>query len=127
MIEFFYPTKVRIILFIIFVFIAFAGQIQTYDFASDKQRGVEKPMFYDLLSPFPFWPIWVLLISPLIALSSLLNFIGGDAVSTIGWGGLVFWIMQAIYFYCLASFIGWLFKLRKSKMSQKDNKKYLQK
>jgi len=52
------------LIFGIFLFIAFAGHIQSWVF-SGKDAGNPKPPFFDLLEPFPFWPIWGLLILPL--------------------------------------------------------------
>lgn len=76
-----------------FHFVALAGYIQAWVF-SGKDMGLPKPPFYDLLNPFPFWPLWMMLILPLA-------FLKGP-----GW---IFWPAQFIYFYFLASLIVFLF------------------
>jgi len=90
--QFLKPDWRKILIFAVFLFIAFAGSIQSWVFRG-KDAGEPKPLFFDLLKPIPFWPIWVLLILPLTFIK--------------GYFGL-FWVIQLIYFYlfsCLIIFI----------------------
>ena len=54
------PPKGKILLFLFFLFVALAGYIQVWAFAG-KDMGLPKPLFYDLLNPFLFWSLWIML------------------------------------------------------------------
>lgn len=69
------PDWRKILLFTLFGLIVVGGQIQAWAFDDDPQT---KPPLYDLLSPLPFWFIWVVSMVPLILLSSLGRSIGFD-------------------------------------------------
>src|SRR3989344_1814073 len=97
--QFFKPDLRKIIIFMIFMFIAFGGQTQSWVF-SDKDMGLPKPPLFDLLAPFPFWIVWVFLLAPLALLSNLIVAIGGYDMDFIMrepfW---LFGIINLIYFY----------------------------
>ncbi len=100
--KFLNPNPNKILIFVIFLFIAFAGYTQSYVF-SGKDTGSPEPPLYDLLEPFPFWAIWVLLILPLTLLSGVIVTVGGYDADFIMRGPFwLFMIIQLIYFYILS-------------------------
>jgi len=72
----------KCIVFVLFIFIVFAGHTQSWVF-SGKDIGLPKPPLFDLLAPFPFWIILVFLLLPLALLSNLIVAIGGYNVDFI--------------------------------------------
>lgn len=106
--HFFKPDWKKIPVFVIFMFIAFAGHTQSWVF-SGKDAGLPKPPLFDLLRPFPFWVIWILLLLPLGLISNVIVAVGGYGADFIMGGPFwLFWIIQSVYFYtvsCLISFI----------------------
>jgi hypothetical protein len=111
--KFLKPNRINIVVFLIFIFIAFAGQTQSWMFVDDAGV-VPKPYLYDLLQPFPLWLLWVFLLSPLILISNVIVSIGGYEADFITRGpGWSFLVIQVVYFYtisCLAALIlgiGW--------------------
>ena len=89
------PSRRKILLFAIFTLIAIGGHIQAWAFSDVPP----KPPLYDLLRPFPIWPIWVFLLMPLGVLSLPLRIIGLDIMSGHFW---LFVATQAFYFYLLS-------------------------
>jgi len=89
------PDWRKILLFAIFAFIAVGGHIQSWAFSDVPP----KPPLYDLLRPFPIWPIWTYLLLPLSLLSLPLRIIGLDVMSGHFW---LFVAAQALYFYFLS-------------------------
>ena len=108
----------KCIVFLVFIFICFAGYTQSWVF-SGKDIGSPKPPLFDLLAPFPFWIIWVFLLLPLALLSNLIVAIGGYNVDFIMRGPFwLFGIINLIYFYllsCLIIFVWNKFKFRTKK------------
>ena len=103
--QFFKPDLMKIVLFMIFMFIAFAGYTQSWVF-SGKDMGSPKPPLFDLLAPFPFWVVWVFLLLPLALLSNLIVTVGDYDMDFIMRGP--FWpfgIINVIYFYMLSCLI----------------------
>ena len=100
--QFLKPDRKKILILLIFLFIAFAGHTQSWVF-SGKDMGLPKPPLFDLLKIFPFWVVWVLLLLPLGLLSNLLVTIGGyDADFVMRGPFWLFWMIQVIYFYLLS-------------------------
>ena len=56
--QFLMPNWKKLVVFALFMLIAFAGSTQSWAF-SGKDAGLPKPPLYDLFSPYPFWLIWV--------------------------------------------------------------------
>jgi hypothetical protein len=73
LVKFFKPTKIKIVLWVIFVLISLAGRIQSYAFTDGETSGLAEPLFYDLLKPFPFWVFYMYLLLPLLVLGSIFN------------------------------------------------------
>jgi len=59
------PSKQKIALFIIFMLIVVAGQVQSYAFTNGEESGRQKPTPYEVLKPFPLWVLWMYLLLPL--------------------------------------------------------------
>jgi len=114
--QFLRPNWKKLVIFAVFAFIAVAGHIQSWVF-SGKDMGLPKPPLFDLLSLFPFWLLWVSLLSPLALLSNGLIMIGGYEIDFVMGGQ--FWIVSiinAVYFYvisCLIIFIWNKFRIKK--------------
>ena len=89
------PDWRKALLFAVFAFIAAGGHIQSWAFSDVPP----KPPLYDLLRPFPIWPIWVFLLMPLSVLSIPLRIIGLDIMSGHFW---LFVAAQALYLFFLA-------------------------
>lgn len=81
--QFFRPDWKKIFVFAIFIFIAFAGNTQTWAF-SGRELGEPKPLFYDLLRGIPFWTIWIILLLPILLLSNLIE--RWPVTTPISWG-----------------------------------------
>jgi len=115
--QFLKPTWKRLAIFAVLAFIAMAGYIQSWVF-SGKDMGLPKPPLFDLLSPFPFWLLWVFLLSPLALLSNALVMIGGYETDFVMRGPFwIFSIVNLVYFYilsCLVILIWNKFMIKKS-------------
>lgn len=112
--HFFGPDWKKLTIFAIFLFIAFAGNTQTWAF-SGRDLGEPKPLFYDLFLGIPFWTIWVMLLLPILMLSNLIVGVAGYKADFVGRGPLWFVLLiHLVYFYILACLIvfvvGKLFK-----------------
>jgi len=83
------------LLFTLFAFIAVGGYIQSWAFSDVPP----KPPLYDLLRPFPIWPLWIILLLPLVLLSLPLRVIGLDVIAGPFW---FFAVANALYFYLLS-------------------------
>jgi hypothetical protein len=112
--QFFKPDWKKLTLFAVFLFIAFAGNTQTWAF-SGRDVGEPKPWFYDLFQGIPFWTIWVFLLLPVLMVSNLIVAVAGYQADFVGRGP--WWVMliiHLVYFYalaCLIVFVGdWLIK-----------------
>ena len=92
------PDWRRLILFAIFVAIAVGGEIQAWAFSDIPP----KPPLYDLLRPFPIWPMWMFLLMPLALLALPLRLIGIDLMSGPPW---LFITANLIYFYLVSCFV----------------------
>lgn len=92
-------------LFVIFLAIAKGGKIQAWAFTDLPP----KPPLYDLLRPFPFWAIWMLLLIPLAGLTYPLRLLGLDIIGGSPW---TFMVANLVYFYLLSCLIvsvfGWV-------------------
>lgn len=93
--QFLKPEWRRLLVLAIFGAIAAGGQIQAWVF-SDLPP---KPPLYDLLQPFPIWPIWMLLLLPLALVSLPLRLVGIDLMGGPAW---LFWAANLSYFYLLS-------------------------
>ena len=89
------PDWRRALLFALFAFIAMGGHIQSWAFSDVPP----KPPLYDLLRPFPIWPVWITLLLPLALLSLPLSAVGLDLMAGSFW---LFAAANAIYFYLLS-------------------------
>jgi hypothetical protein len=89
------PDWRKALLFAIFTLTAVGGHVQSWAFSDVPP----KPPLYDLLRPFPIWPIWVFLLMPLGLLSLPLRIIGLDIMSGHFW---LFVAAQALCFYLLS-------------------------
>jgi hypothetical protein len=92
------PDWRKLLLFAAFVAIAMGGRIQAWAF-SDLPP---KPPLYDLLRPFPIWPIWMLLLMPLALVSLPLRLTGVDLMGGPLW---LFATANLIYFYLLSCLV----------------------
>ena len=92
------PEWRRILLFAIFVAIAMGGKIQAWAFSDIPP----KPPLYDLLRPFPIWPMWMFLLIPLALVSLPLRFVGVDVMGGAPW---LFITANLIYFYLLSCLV----------------------
>ena len=110
----FYQNKRMLILFCLFLVIAYGGYTQSWVF-SDKDSGVPKPLLFDFLKPVPFWSLWMILSLPLIIITGFLTMID-ITVSAVPQSLLMFIIVDVIYFYFLSKMIifiyDWLGKKR---------------
>lgn len=106
------PTKQKVILFIIFMLIVVAGQIQSYAFTNGEITGKPKPVFYDLLKPFPFWALWMYLLLPLSPIHLILSATGLRVNS-------IFLLTNVVYFYILASFMAFCYEKYRPKFTTK--------
>ena len=89
------PDWRKILLFAIFVAIAIGGKIQAWAFTDVPP----KPPLYDLLRPFPIWPIWMFLLMPLALLALPLRLLGLDVMGGPSW---LFIVANITYFYLLS-------------------------
>ena len=92
------PDWRKLFLFAIFTSIAVGGKIQAWAFSDVPP----KPPLYDLLRPFPIWPMWMFLLMPLALLTLPLRFIGLDVMAGPPW---LFVVANIIYFYLLSCLI----------------------
>jgi hypothetical protein len=99
------PNWKILLLFTIFLGIAMGGGIQAWAFTDQPP----KPPLYDVLRPFPFWPIWMLLLLPLAAVTYPLRLLGLDIMGGPAWS---FPVANLIHFYLLScllvSVFGWV-------------------
>jgi len=93
--QFLKPDWRRALLFGLFAFIAIGGHIQSWAFSDVPP----KPPLYDLLSPLPLWPVWVILLLPLALLSLPLRVVGLDLMAGPFW---LFAAANGLYFYLLS-------------------------
>jgi len=89
------PEWRKLLLFTIFVAIAAGGMIQAWAFSDVPP----KPPLYDLLRPFPIWPMWIFLLMPLALVSLPLRFVGIDVMGGPPW---LFITANLFYFYLLS-------------------------
>ena len=95
------PRPLVIVLLGIFLFVAYAGDIQRWGITYDEIDRAEHPppFLYDQLRGLPFWTIWVLLIIPLIGLNLPIG------ITNVGGA-----IMSIIYFYLLSCILRFLIR-----------------
>ncbi len=111
LVEFFKPTKIKIVLWVVFILISLAGRIQSYAFTDGETYGLPKPLFYDLLEPFPFfWGFYMYLRFPLSILGSIFNIYLFSYLSSL---------IDIVYFYILASLLGVCYEKVKSPFLKK--------
>lgn len=110
------PTKQKVVLFIIFMLIAVAGQIQSYAFTNDEEFGRPKPVLYEVLKPFPLWALLMYLLLPLFPIYFIFSSFG---IGNIVFNAPLFLFYNLIYFYLLASFIGFCYEKYKQKFTAK--------
>jgi len=89
------PDWRKLFLFAIFIAIAVGGKIQAWAFSEAPPQ----PPFYDLLQPFPLWPIWMYLLIPLALLVLPLRLFGIDVMGGPLW---LFTTANIVYFYLLS-------------------------
>ena len=92
------PDWRKLFLVAIFTSIAVGGKIQAWAFSDVPP----KPPLYDLLRPFPIWPMWMFLLMPLALLTLSLRFIGLDVMAGPPW---LFVVANIIYFYLFSCLI----------------------
>ena len=92
------PDWRKLFLFAIFIAIAVGGKIQAWAFSDVPP----KPPLYNLLQPFPIWPIWMFLLMPLALLALPLRLLGLDVMGGPPW---LFIIANIIYFYLLSCLV----------------------
>jgi hypothetical protein len=101
----FTPDRKRILIFVILALVAFAGYVQSWVF-SGKDMGLPKPPFFDLLAPFRFWAVWVMLLLALGMLSNVIVAIGGYDADFIMRGSFPSsWMIQLLYLYVVSCVI----------------------
>lgn len=96
--QFLRPEWRRVLLFASLMAIAVGGKIQAWAFSDVPP----KPPLYDLLQPFPIWPVWMFLLMPLALVSWPLRFVGIDIVGGPPW---LFITANLIYFYLLSCLV----------------------
>ena len=96
--QFLKPDWRRALLFAVFAFITIGGHIQSWAFSDVPP----KPPLYDMLRPFPIWPVWVTLLLPLALLSLPLRAVGLDVMAGSFW---LFAAANMLYFYLLSSIL----------------------
>jgi hypothetical protein len=96
--QFLKPEWRRLLLLAIFVAIAVGGRIQAWVFSDAPP----KPPLYDLLQPFPIWPVWMFLLMPLAVVSLPLRSVGIDVMDGPPW---LFMAASLIYFYLLSCLV----------------------
>ncbi len=96
--QFLRPEWRRLLLFAILMAIAVGGKIQAWAFSDVPP----KPPLYDLLQPFPIWPVWMFLLMPLALVTWPLRFAGIDIVGGPPW---LFITANLIYFYLLSCLV----------------------
>lgn len=109
--RFFRPKKSQLIIFFVLLLITYGGVVQSYVFSADQDFGVNKPFLYDLLSPFPFWLIFVVLIIPLLTpLEILLKFIMQvfDVQYSL-YEKPFYWVIVILYMYLMSCIFYWVF------------------
>jgi hypothetical protein len=89
------PEWRKVLLFAIFALIAASGHIQSCSFSDVPPKSPP----YDLLRPFPIWPIWIYLLLPLVILSLPFRIINLDVMSG---HFCLFVAAQALYSYFLS-------------------------
>ena len=92
------PDWRKLVLFALLIAIAAGGKIQAYAFSG----GPDKPLLYDLLRPFPIWPLWMFLLLPLALLSWPLRLAGVDPLHGPAW---LFIAANIAYFYLLSCLV----------------------
>jgi uncharacterized membrane protein len=108
--QFLKPNGGKLFLFVIFIAIMAGGQIQAWSFSDVPP----KPPLYDLLRPFPIWPLWMLLLVPLTLIVLPLRWIGIDVMGGSAWP---FIIANIAYFYLLSCLIVTLLKWARSRLT----------
>lgn len=117
---FFTPDRNRILIFVMFTLVAFAGHIQSWVF-SGKDMGLPKPPLFELLTPFPFWVVWVMLLLPLGLLSNVIVAIGGYDADFIMRGPFwLSWIIQLLYFYVVSCVIASIWTRLSGRLKSKE-------
>jgi len=110
------PDWRKFLLFALFLAIAMAGKIQAWAF-SDADIST-KPPLYDLLSPFPFWVIWMYLLLPLALIVLPLRFVGIEVMAGPPW---LFIVANLLYFYLLACLFIFAYDWVKGKFKEVRN------
>ena len=114
--EFLKPDKIKIILFILFLIIAYGGHTQAWAFGDKDELKNPKPMLYDFIQPFPFWGVWLFLQLPLLILSQIIVIAFGYGADFIMRGPVwLFVIIQIVYFYLLSCAVVRIFNKLKKK------------
>ncbi len=111
LVKFLKPTKIKIVFWVMFVLIGLAGRIQGYAFSDGETYGLPKPLFYDLLKPFPFWVLYMYLLFPLLILGSIFNIHYLPSYLSFS--------IDVVYFYVLASLFGVCYEKVKSPFLKK--------
>lgn len=117
----FQPTIIKIALFVLFMVIVAGGYIQTYAFTDGEEYGLPKPPLYDLIDPIPFWPLWMMLSVPLFAVGSILSSILSASGVRILSSTPFFFIGNIVYFYILASLVGYYLETHYKPQKQKSS------
>lgn len=106
------PTSLKIGLLVILFLIVWAGHIQSWAFAEHIDQ---KPALYDVLSPIPIWPFTVLILMPLLIISSPLMIHAGIDVTALNtWYSI---LIVGVYLYFVDCFIAELADFIKRKFA----------
>lgn len=96
LVTFLRPNRWKVLLFIVLFLLVIGGYIQSWGF-SDGFR--PKPVLYDALQLLPLWSLAMLLLAPLLLLSTPLAPVGLDPTSLGSWYGIC---TVALYLYIVA-------------------------
>jgi len=114
------PDRKKILVLPVLMLVAFAGYIQSWVF-SGKDMGLPRPPLFDLIAPFPFWVVWVVLLLPLGALSNVIVAIGGYDADFIMRGPFwISWVIQLLYFYVVSCVIALVWARLSRRVQRKE-------
>lgn len=101
--QFLKPSWKKLLVLVIFMFIAFAGYIQSWGISGDEVE-LPKPLLYDVLTPFPFWILLMYLLVPVFIGDQIVRALVDGVFDWIPYGILTWFFLFIIlvYFYLLA-------------------------
>lgn len=96
--NFIFPTKIKIAIFLIFMFLAVLATIQAWGFTDQQDQ---KPLFYDAIRQMPFWVVMAYLLIPIMVVTVPLSQLGL---------GLSIFPIAIIYLYLLSCLIALIWR-----------------